>query len=49
MIATVLFELVNEGSFERVAALGVVMLAIIFVAVGLGYQLLGRDFMLEKS
>jgi len=49
VMPTVLFELVNEGSFERVAALGVVMLVIIFAAVGLAYKLLGRDFMVEKS
>lgn len=49
VMATVLFDLVNEGSFERVAALGVVMLAIVLGAVGLAYQLLGKDFMLEKG
>jgi iron(III) transport system permease protein len=49
VMATVLFDLVNEGSFERVAALGVVMLVIVFGAVGLAYRLLGEDFMLEKS
>ncbi len=48
VMPTVLFEMVNEGSFERVAALGVVMLAIIFLVVGLAYRLLGRDFMLDK-
>jgi iron(III) transport system permease protein len=49
VMATVLFDLVNEGSFERVAALGVVMLIIVFGAVGLAYWLLGKDFMLEKG
>lgn len=49
VMATVLFDLVNEGSFERVAALGVVMLVLVFGAVGLAYRLLGEDFMLEKS
>jgi iron(III) transport system permease protein len=49
VMATVLFDLVNEGSFERVAALGVVMLVIVFGAVGLAYRLLGQDFMLEKG
>jgi hypothetical protein len=43
---------VNEGSFERVAALGVVMLVIVIVlvlgAVGAAYQFLGQDFMLDK-
>jgi iron(III) transport system permease protein len=49
VMATVLFDLVNEGSFERVAALGVVMLGIVLGAVGLAYRWLGQDFMLEKG
>jgi iron(III) transport system permease protein len=49
VMPTILFEMVNEGSFERVAALGVVMLVIIFAVVGLAYKLLGRDFMLDKK
>lgn len=48
VMATVLFDMMNEGSLERVAALGVVMLAIVFGTVGLAYKLLGRDFMLER-
>ncbi len=48
VMPTVLFEMVNEGSYERVAALGVVMLLLIFAVVGLAYRLLGRDFMLDK-
>lgn len=48
VMPTVLFEMVNEGSFERVAALGVVMLVIIFAIIGIAYRLLGRDFMLDK-
>jgi iron(III) transport system permease protein len=49
VMATVLFDLVNEGSFERVAALGVVMLLIVFGTVGVAYRFLGKDFMLEKN
>ncbi len=49
VIATVLFDLVNEGSFERVAALGVIMLMIVFSIIGLAYRLLGKDFMLDKG
>jgi iron(III) transport system permease protein len=49
VMATVLFDLVNEGSLERVAALGIVMLVIVLIAVGIAYRLLGKDFMLEKS
>jgi iron(III) transport system permease protein len=49
VMTTVLFDLMNEGSFERVAALGVVMLAIVFGTVGIAYRFLGKDFMLEKG
>jgi iron(III) transport system permease protein len=49
VMTTVLFDLVNEGSFERLSALGVVMLLIVFGTVGLGYRFLGKDFMLEKG
>ncbi len=48
VMPTVLFEMVNEGSFERVAALGVVMLVIIFAIVGIGYKIIGRDFLVDK-
>ncbi|WP_088890063.1 ABC transporter permease [Leptolyngbya ohadii] len=49
VISTTLFQLVTEGSFERVAALGIVMLLIVFTAIGLAYKFLGRDFMLEQG
>ncbi|AFZ32820.1 binding-protein-dependent transport systems inner membrane component [Gloeocapsa sp. PCC 7428] len=49
VISTALFQLVTEGSYERVAALGIVMLAIIFTTIGITYKFLGRDFMLEKG
>jgi iron(III) transport system permease protein len=49
VISTALFQLVTEGSYERVAALGIVMLAIIFTTIGIAYKFLGRDFMLEKG
>lgn len=49
VISTALFQLVTEGSYERVAALGIVMLVIVFSAIGIAYRLLGKDFMLEQS
>lgn len=49
VISTALFQLVTEGSYERVAALGIIMLAIVFSAIAIAYKLLGRDFMLENS
>jgi iron(III) transport system permease protein len=49
VISTALFQLVTEGSYERVAALGIVMLVIVFATIGLAYRLLGKDFMLEQG
>ncbi len=48
VMPTVLFEMVNEGSFERVAAIGVVMLLIIFAVVAVGYKVIGKDFLVDK-
>ena len=48
VMSTALFELVSESSYERLAALGIIMLAIVFTIVLLAYRLLGRDFWLEK-
>lgn len=47
VISTALFQLVTEGSYERLAALGIVMLAIVFGAIAIAYKFLGKDFMLE--
>lgn len=47
VISTALFQLVTEGSYERVAALGIVMLVIVFGVIAIAYKLLGKDFMLE--
>lgn len=49
VISTALFQLVTEGSYERVAALGIVMLGIVFATIGITYKLLGKDFMLEQG
>lgn len=49
VISTALFQLVTEGSYERVAALGIVMLVIVFATIGITYKLLGKDFMLEQG
>jgi iron(III) transport system permease protein len=49
VISTALFQLVTEGSYERLAALGIIMLVIVFTTIGIAYKLLGRDFMLEQG
>ena len=49
VLSIAIFQLFSEGSFERVAALGIVMLTIVFATVGIAYWILGRDFLLEKN
>ena len=48
VMSTALFELVSESSYERLSALAIIMLAIVFTIVLLAYQFLGKDFLLEK-
>lgn len=45
-VASVLiFDMTEEGQFELVSALGTIMLAATLLLVGLGFKLVGRDFM----
>ncbi|MDJ0631750.1 MAG: iron ABC transporter permease [Xenococcaceae cyanobacterium MO_188.B29] len=48
VMSTALFELVSESSYERLSALAIIMLAIVFTIVLLAYRFLGKDFLLEK-
>ena len=49
VLSIAIFQLFYEGSFERLAALGIVMLTIIFATVGIAYWILGRDFLVDKN
>ena len=49
VISVTLLNLTDEGSLEAAAALGLLLLAVIIAIVGLGYALLGRDFMVRRS
>jgi iron(III) transport system permease protein len=46
IISTTLFEMVSEGSYERLSALAIVMLCVVFGTVMLAYRFLGKDFLL---
>ncbi len=46
-MAVMLFDLSEEGNFEHLAALGLLLLAGTIVIVALGYRLIGRDFMVR--
>jgi iron(III) transport system permease protein len=47
IISTTLFELVSEGSYERLSALAIIMLGVVFTTIVLAYRFLGDDFLLE--
>ena len=48
-MSIVLFNMSEEGSFESLAALGILLLVATIVIVAIGYKVVGRDFMLRKS
>jgi iron(III) transport system permease protein len=48
-MAVLLYDLSEAGNFEMVAALGGILLAITFLLVAIGMQLVGRDFMLRRT
>jgi iron(III) transport system permease protein len=45
VMSTVLIDLSEEGDFERLAALGIVMLALTLTLAVIGYRILGRRFL----
>ena len=49
VISVMLFDLSEEGNFEVLSALGVILLAATLVIAGLGFKLIGRDFMLRRN
>jgi iron(III) transport system permease protein len=48
-MSVLFFDLTEGGSFEQLAALGVILLCTTLVFVGVGLKSLGRDFMLRKG
>jgi len=49
VIAMMMLDLSENGSFETLAALGFVLLGATIVIVMLGYAMVGRDFLLRRS
>jgi iron(III) transport system permease protein len=49
VLSVLLFDKSDEGNFELLAAIGLVMVVITVLAVLIGFRLLGRDFMLRRS
>jgi len=48
-MSVMLLDLSEEGNFELLAALGLLLLVATFAVVGLGTRLVGRDFMVRRN
>lgn len=49
VISVMLFDLSEEGNFEVLAALGVILLVATVIIAAVGTKLIGRDFMLRRN
>ena len=49
VISVLMLDLSENGSFEALAALGFFLLGVTILIVGLGYRLVGRDFLLRRG
>jgi iron(III) transport system permease protein len=49
VISVMLFDLSEEGNFEVLAALGAILLVVSVVIAGVGFRVIGRDFMLRRN
>ena len=49
VMSVLLFDLSEEGNFERLASLGLILLALTLALVALGYKLAGRDFLVRRD
>ena len=48
-MSVMLLDLSEEGNFELLAALGLLLLVLTFAVVGIGMRLVGRDFMVRRK
>jgi iron(III) transport system permease protein len=49
VLSVLLFDKSDEGNFEMLAAIGLVLVIITVVLILIGFRLLGRDFMLRRT
>jgi iron(III) transport system permease protein len=49
VISVMLFDLSEEGNFEVLAALGAILLVASIAIAGIGFRVIGRDFMLRRT
>ena len=47
-MSVMLLDLSEEGNFEHLSALGLMLLVATIAIVAVGYRLMGRDFMLRR-
>ena len=44
-----LYDLSEEGNFEVLSALGVILLIVTIAIAAIGFKIIGRDFMLRRN
>ncbi len=49
MLSVLLFDKSDEGNFEILAAIGLILVIITVSLVLIGFRIVGRDFMLQRS
>ena len=49
VISVMLFDLSEEGNFEVLSALGVILLVVTVAIAAIGSRMIGRDFMLRRN
>jgi iron(III) transport system permease protein len=49
VISVMLFDLSEEGNFEVLAALGMILLVVTLIIAAIGFKAIGRDFMVRNS
>lgn len=49
VISVMLYDLSEEGNFEVLSALGVILLIVTIAIAALGFKIIGRDFMLRRN
>ena len=49
VISVMLFDLSEEGNFEVLSALGLLLLVVTIIIAGIGFRVIGRDFMLRRT
>lgn len=49
VISVMLYDLSEEGNFEVLSALGLILLVVTIAIAALGFKIIGRDFMLRRN